>query len=272
MKIGITASESKTQYYLNQAYIDYIQEAGMQAFMITKNHDINMIVNMLDGLILPGGIDIDPIYYGHDNYSSYGSDPDKDAFERVVFHAFRKIGKPIFGICRGFQLIIREYLKLKPKLNKFLDFYEDISGHNQINEQQLNRTTCQHFINFFPDLLYGKVTENIVNPTKTMANMPINSMHHQGLIADFGEKYLVRVYGFELIAWTTRGLKFKKGNTEIVCEAFQIVDWGAPILAVQWHPEELKDITLIHNFFLRNNGKLIEKSSKMSKKLGSINA
>ena len=74
MKIGITTSESKTQYYINQAYIDYIHEAGMQAFMIMKTHDIGMMVNMLDGLILPGGIDIDPIYYGTDNYTSFQSD------------------------------------------------------------------------------------------------------------------------------------------------------------------------------------------------------
>lgn len=278
MKIGITISDSKTQCYINQAYIDYIHEAGMQAFMITKNHSIDMITAMLDGLILPGGIDLDPIYYGIDNYTSYGSDFKKDEFERAVFHAFRKAGKPIFGICRGFQLMIREYLNFKPYLNNFLDFWTDIPGHNQVADQQLARTVHQHFVNFLPSLLYGKTNLlhdkalKIITDKKelhlenTIASMPVNSMHHQGLVADFGGKHIVRIHGFELVAWTARGLKTSKKETSlIICEAFRIVDWGAPMLAVQWHPEELKDINLLRNFFLRNNNKGLQ-TDKIKKK------
>lgn len=250
MRIGITISESKTQYYINQAYLDYIHESGMQAFMITKNHNIDLIKNMLDGIILPGGIDIDPIYYGNDNYTSYGTDLEKDNFERSVFHTFRMAKKPIFGICRGFQLIVREYMEVKTKLNDFLSFWPDIPHHNQVNEQQLDRTTYQHFVKCLPDLLYGK-------NSKVIVDMPVNSMHHQGLLVDFGNRQAIGTEGFRMAAWTTRGLKLKKDRKDtspVICEAFRILDWGAPILAVQWHPEELKDIELLHNFFL-NNGK-----------------
>lgn len=254
MNIGITMSESKTQYYINQAYIDYIHKAGMQPFMLTKNHNINMMVGILDGIILPGGIDIDPIYYGEDNYTSYGTSLEKDNFERAVFHIFRKAGKPIFGICRGFQLIIREYLNFKPKLNNFLDFWTHIPHHSQVDGQQLDRSACQHFVEFLPNLLYNKTTE-IATFSKvieeTLSNRPVNSMHHQSLVVDFGKNRIIGAQGFKMLAWTTRGLtKVKKGTNPVVCEAFRISNWGAPILAVQWHPEELEDIELISNFFL----------------------
>lgn len=254
MKIGIPVSESKTQHYVNRAYIDYVHEAGMQAVMLAKTHDVGMMVNMLDGLILPGGIDIDPIYYGIDNYDSYRSDPEKDIFERTIFHAFRKANKPIFGICRGFQLIIYEYLNINPELGEFLDFWTNIPGHNQVNDQQIDRTSHQHFVDHFPYLLYGSPKKILDNKTTT-TTMPVNSMHHQGLIINFDEKRFIKIQGFRPIAWTHRGLDSKKEKSLMVCEAFQITGWRAPILAVQWHPEELKDIKLLRNFFLHNNNK-----------------
>lgn len=262
MNVGVTMSESKTQYYINQAYMDYINKSGIQPFALTKNNNISMAVNILDGLVLPGGIDVDPIYYGEDNYSSYGVDPEKDEFEREIFHAFRKAGKPIFGICRGFQLIICEYLISKPDLTKFLSFLPEIADHNQVNDQQLNRGTHLHFVDFIPALLYNKTD-------KSINSMPVNSMHHQGLLVDFGKKGVIGAQGFKMAAWTLRGLKVKKKNirenTTVICEAFRILDWGAPILSVQWHPEELMDIELMHNFFTEGNNnyapaKTVEKS------------
>lgn len=255
MKIGITVSESKTQYYINQAYINYMHEAGMETIPITRNNNIKTIVNMLDGLVLPGGIDLDPIYYGEDNFSSYGSNPEKDEFERSVFHAFREEGKPIFGICRGFQLIIREYLLSDSLLTKFLHFSSEISNHNQVNDQQLERGTYQHYVDFIPSLLYGKSEETVpVIPANSIHSMPVNSMHHQGLIADFGRKNVIGTKGFKMAAWTKRGLKIKnkkgiKESTTSICEAFKIINWIAPILAVQWHPEELMDVELVQRFF-----------------------
>jgi hypothetical protein len=56
-----------------------------------------------------------------------------------------------------------------------------------------------------------------------------------------------------MAAWTTRGLKEKqpKGTSPVVCEAFRILKWGeSRILAVQWHPEEIKDYELIKRFFI----------------------
>ena len=248
--IGVTTSTSKTQYFINQAYVEYMKEAGLSPVLLYPGVDPEVVAE-LDGLVLPGGIDIDPIYYGDDNYTSHSVDPDKDEFEREIFHAVRTAGKPIFGICRGFQLIIREYMLHDEQLDQFLTFWTHINNHNQVNDQNLSRNIYQHFVDYVPQFLYSQKSEN---PMKnTLDNMPVNSMHHQCLVADFGKKGIMGIRGFQMAAWTDRGLDIRKVAADsypVVCEAYRITGWNAPILCVQWHPEELMDTELLQNFFL----------------------
>lgn len=248
MKIGIPVSSGKTQYNINQAYVTFVTNAGFFPVLITPEMPTDLVAGLIDGLLLPGGIDIDPIYYGEDNNYSFSTDPVKDEFERGLFHAVRETGKPIFGVCRGFQLIIREYLEHDANINAFLEFYQNIPSHNQVAEQSLPRSNYQHFVEYRPTLLYGPSAE--VDSTQ-VDSMPVNSMHHQCLIVNFGRKGVLGARGFRMAAWTDRGLKVKhtKESTPYVCEAFRILKWGSPILAVQWHPEELEDYELISNFF-----------------------
>lgn len=243
MIIGIAASSSKTQYYINQAYVDFVRDAGFQPLLIAPNTDLNLFANIIDGLILPGGIDLDPIYYGEDNWNSMNVDPNKDAFERALLHIVREQGKPIFGICRGFQLIIREYMLHDPEICPFMYFCSHIPNHAQTTDQNLDRTSRQHFVEYVPSVLYG-------GPQKT-DYMAVNSMHHQCLVTDFGNAKISGIRGFKMAAWTDRGIKPTKNKTKVerVCEAFSIKGWGSPITAVQWHPEELRDVELLHNFF-----------------------
>lgn len=244
MKIGIAVSTSKTQYYINQAYVNYVLEAGYEPILILPGSDIQMFVEIIDGLIMPGGIDLDPIYYGDDNYNSYGVDPIKDDFERDLFHAVRYTGKPIFGICRGFQLIIRELMLHDEEASEFMSFSTHIDSHAQTSNQQLDRSICSHFVDYRPKVLYRTGNDQEIE------SIPVNSMHHQCLVFSPRQKDVVSVNGFCMAAWTNRGLKANKRHPyQTVCEAFRIRDWNAPILAVQWHPEELRDTELIRNFF-----------------------
>jgi gamma-glutamyl-gamma-aminobutyrate hydrolase PuuD len=248
MKIGIPMSSSKTQFFINQAYVDYVVKAGFEPILFSQLNNINYIVDdILDGLLLPGGIDIDPIYYGEDNTNSFVVDQEKDDFERRVFYKAKDKGIPIFGICRGFQLIAREFIMQNPEIEKFIEFLQHINNHNQVDNQQLARNSCQHFVNYIPKDLYNN-TEEI-----TTATMPVNSMHHQCLITDFKKPNVVGIQNFKMLAWTKRGLKSEKKNDthDFVCEAFKITKWGSRILCVQWHPEELMDTELILNFFTK---------------------
>jgi len=244
MKIGIPVSFSNTQYYINQAYVKYVADAGYEPVLLSPESSIKTAVSLIDGLIMPGGIDVDPIYYGYDNFSSYAVDPLKDEFERELFHSAREAKLPILGICRGFQLIIYEYMEHDNNLIEFMEFKPHISGHNQVDGQRLPRTISQHFVDYNPSTLY--------NASSTKADsMPVNSMHHQCLVVDFKRNGIIGIRNFRMGAWTTRGIKVKtvKDSNPMVCEAFRISKWGAPILAVQWHPEEIKDYELLHQFF-----------------------
>lgn len=57
------------------------------------------------GLLLPGGMDIDPVRYGQENDGSEGIDPVRDQAELELIARFAQSGKPILGICRGIQVI-----------------------------------------------------------------------------------------------------------------------------------------------------------------------
>lgn len=58
-----------------------------------------------DGLILCGGVDINPARYGMDNRGSENCDNERDEAEFSILDDFVRSGKPVFGICRGMQLI-----------------------------------------------------------------------------------------------------------------------------------------------------------------------
>ena len=247
MIIVIPASPEKTTYQINKAYIDYISDSGYVPWLVTPQIKSENLANGDTGLLLPGGKDIDPIFYGDNNYGSYSTDPEKDAFERDLFHAFFKKGKPIFGICRGLQLIIREYIRAHEGAAVDLLYQQDIVGHSSASSLDLMRTIPSHYIKARTDLLYGSKKGKA-----KVEYMPVNSMHHQYLHVHKDEKELeknARVNdNLFITGWTRRG--FDVDDDGVVAEGVIIRNWGkSKIAAVQWHPEELKDYNLIKNHF-----------------------
>ncbi len=58
-----------------------------------------------DGLLLPGGGDIDPARYGAENEGSTNIDKIRDYAELELIRSFSSTGRPILGICRGHQIL-----------------------------------------------------------------------------------------------------------------------------------------------------------------------
>jgi len=237
MIIGIPVSTSKTQYYINMAYVDYAEESGLDPVLITPRSDIGAVAKACDGLILPGGSDIEPTFYGEDNVASYSVDPFKDDFERKVLYAFVEQKKPIFGICRGFQLIAREYLLANPDEESWLTYYQHINKHSLAENLSIPRSVPSHMVDCRADLYGGKKSDEL--------SMFVNSMHHQALIAD--KKVSPAGSKLKIVASTRNGMDSK--DKGYVVEAFRLNTKGSRILAVQWHPEELRDYRLLQTFF-----------------------
>jgi gamma-glutamyl-gamma-aminobutyrate hydrolase PuuD len=255
MKIAIPLNPGDTSFKLNKAYVDYIFQAGYDPIPIVPQNDALAIAELCDGLLLPGGIDIDPIYYGESNWGSFWADSDKDDFERRLMWAFINCSKPIFGICRGLQLIAREYIKhMGPELvtpastetiNDRLVFGQDIAGHDGPSRFNILRTRPHHYVDAREDVLYG-------SESKGASFIPVNSMHHQYLHVNMDEAALMKsnkvTPHMRATAWTRRGLDVEELG--VVCEGFILKGWTTSRIAcVQWHPEELKDYALLHQFF-----------------------
>ena len=90
---------------LNNAYTDALFCAGAVP-LLTCGLCAEEMAQLCDGLLLSGGADLDPALYGEEILNeTVKIVPERDAFELELFRAFYALGKPIFGICRGCQVI-----------------------------------------------------------------------------------------------------------------------------------------------------------------------
>ena len=90
---------------LNNAYTDALCRAGAVP-LLTCERCAEEMAQLCDGLLLSGGADLDPALYGEEILNeTVKIKAERDAFELALFRAFYALGKPIFGICRGCQII-----------------------------------------------------------------------------------------------------------------------------------------------------------------------
>ena len=194
--------------YVNVTYSRVLAAAGALAVLLPVGDpsDAAEYLDRLDGLLLPGGIDVEPQRYGQEPHPNLGEvDGGQDAFEIAIAREAWRRRMPIFAICRGIQLL---NVALGGTLIQDLPAQAPSAiGHRQTAP----RPDATHEI---------LVDENSVLYRLTGERMAVNSFHHQAVD--------VPAPDLRVVARSADGI------VEAVESALH-----PRMIAVQCHPEEL---------------------------------
>ncbi|MDI6894355.1 MAG: gamma-glutamyl-gamma-aminobutyrate hydrolase family protein [Bacillota bacterium] len=161
----------------------------------------------LQGLLLSGGVDLDPSYYGEDPLPGLGKvTPERDAFELALARQALALGVPILGICRGVQV-----LNVAAGGNLFQDLGSQLQKVLK-HSQEAPRWHESHPVQLDPQSRMAAVLG--------VTEARVNSFHHQAVRAV--------APGLRAVAWAPDG----------VIEGVESTDHRFA-LGVQWHPEEM---------------------------------
>lgn len=197
---------------VNAAYVRALLTAGGIPLILSPLMGASLAGSALDGcdgLLLTGGEDIHPSWYGADP-SPLLNPPsrERDLFELALFAVARQRELPILGVCRGIQLI---NVALGGTL--FQDLPSERPG--TVDHSPLGaRDSRSHTVRIQPGSRAAAALET--------TSVTVNSVHHQA-IKDLAP-------GLVASGWTNDGL----------IEAVESGPGASWILAVQWHPEEMQ--------------------------------
>ena len=203
-RIGITCSPLRAGNYYD-AYLRAIESAGAEPVVMSPlpapdAGDARRMLDGIDGLLVPGGWDVDPGEYGEAREGAEEDvDPALDRTEIALVRGAVAGGVPVFGICRGQQVI---NVALGGSLLQHID------GHDMHGQP---RSLLAHGIEIDPD----SELAHVVSESALM----VNSLHHQA-VKDLAP-----------------GLRATARSSDGVVEAVESAD--GMVLAVQCHPEEL---------------------------------
>lgn len=95
---------------LPAGYVDAVRQAGGLALLVAPQPELvtdpDALLDRVDGLIISGGVDMDPSTYGADPHpETKGCTPERDAFEIALLRRAVELDMPVLGVCRGMQLL-----------------------------------------------------------------------------------------------------------------------------------------------------------------------
>lgn len=205
--------DSELRKEFRQQYIDRLHEAGAEVRMIPQEAEniqgkTAARLSGCDGLLLPGGGDIDPVCWNGVREPWCGEpSPVRDILEASLLNEAREKNLPVFGICRGIQSI-----------NVFSggSLYQDVNRENATDalwhSDTQRRRERVHQVMLQPESWLGR--------TLNASRIGVNSMHHQAVRRT--------APGFSVTAVSEDGL----------VEGIEYQgSWFC--VGVQWHPEHL---------------------------------
>jgi len=196
------------------SYVQAVQRAGAMALLLAPDpalvREPAQALELIDGLMLAGGADIDPSSYGAERHAeTVDTVPERDAFEIALTRAAIERDMPVLGICRGMQLInVACGGTLVQHLPEHL-------GHQEHRRVLGSFDGSDHDVILSEGSLAASAAGETLHATK--------SHHHQG-VDRLGEGLVV-------------------SGTSMLDDLAEAIEWeGGPsdrrfVLGVQWHPE-----------------------------------
>lgn len=191
-------------------YVDAIHRAGGRAMLIPPaDHAIDETLDVLDGLMLAGGQDLDPASYGAIPHpETQEPQRERDRSEAALVNGALDRQMPILAICRGMQVM---NVARGGSLIQHLPEHVENDSHRQVVG-----VFSDHPVSIAPESRLSR----ILGPTA-----PVKSHHHQATDR-LGA-------GLSPVAWADDG----------TVEAIEATDHPFAV-GVQWHPEEGPDVSL----------------------------
>jgi putative glutamine amidotransferase len=216
--IGLTPSyyehKGMDRSILGKSYTDSIQRAGGLPVLIPpiiEKADLAQLMARLDGLVLTGGDDMHPHFYGEEPepLTPKPFHPRRGEHDKQVLEYVWRQKIPALAICLGMQ-----------EVNVFLggSLYQDIP--TQLPDAGVHRIGEWFEARHELELTAGSLLAQLTGATRVDAN----SAHHQA------------------IHRVAEGLQVTARSADGIIEALEPLDTSIPLLAVQWHPEsEIND-------------------------------
>jgi putative glutamine amidotransferase len=209
VELGLWGAWEEVADLLPHTYAVAVQRAGGLALILPPDPraaaEPDRLLDILDGLLLAGGCDIDPATYGASPHpETKGTHPPRDAFEVALAHRALERDMPVLGVCRGMQLL---NVAGGGTLHQHLP---DVVGHDE------HRHTPGSYADHEVRLREGSLTARVVGAPETA----VKSHHHQAPDR-LGE-------GIVATGWDAR---------DGAVEAVELPDRSFAV-GVLWHPEE----------------------------------
>jgi putative glutamine amidotransferase len=206
---------------LPRNYVDAVQSAGGIALMLPPDpaavDDPDRLLDLVDGLLLAGGADMDPATYGAEPHpQTVGWVPERDAFELALATRAMERDLPLLGICRGMQVMnVARGGTLCQHLPDASDSDDEGAargrGHEDHRRTPGSFDNADHDVRLAAGSLAARTAHEELHGTK--------SHHHQG-VERIGE-------GLTVTGWAT---------IDDLPEALELEE-NRFTLGVQWHPE-----------------------------------
>jgi putative glutamine amidotransferase len=197
-------------FLLPRSYVDAVQRAGGVALLLPPDQAVvqepELVLDVVDGLMLAGGADIDPTAYGERPHpKTVETVPERDRFELALTRGALERDIPFLGICRGMQL-----MNVACGGNLIQDLPERF-GHHDHRRVPGSFDGADHDVRLAGGSLAARAAGEELHSTK--------SHHHQG-VDRIGEELVVS-------GWSVM---------DELPEAIELPDRRFA-LGVQWHPE-----------------------------------